>query len=108
MGHAVDKELQQEVRVLIKNIRSRMRLKSKKICEMEEDVAILKDESSCKRARLDAHDEHLYSVEEKVQDVLESIGEMENSLPDEFQSITNLDVFKVKIKQHFLRVFLEN
>ena len=31
-----------------------------------------------------------------------------NSLPDEFQSITNLDVFKVKIKQHFLRVFLEN
>ena len=27
-----------------------------------------------------------------------------NSLPDEFQSITNLDVFKVKIKQHFLRV----
>ena len=23
------------------------------------------------------------------------------SLPDEFQSITNLDVFKVKIKQHF-------
>ena len=31
-----------------------------------------------------------------------------NSLPDEFQSITNLDVFKVKIKQHFLRVFFEN
>ena len=31
-----------------------------------------------------------------------------NSLPDKFQSITNLDVFKVKIKQHFLRVFLEN
>ena len=31
-----------------------------------------------------------------------------NSLPDEFQFITNLDVFKVKIKQHFLRVFLEN
>ena len=31
-----------------------------------------------------------------------------NSLPDECQSITNLDVFKVKIKQHFLRVFLEN
>ena len=31
-----------------------------------------------------------------------------NSLPDEFQSITNLDVFKVKIKQHFLMVFLEN
>ena len=30
-----------------------------------------------------------------------------NSLPDEFQSITNLDVFKTKIKQHFLRVFLE-
>ena len=28
--------------------------------------------------------------------------------PDEFPSITNLDVFKVKIKQHFLRVFLEN
>ncbi|CAH3160779.1 unnamed protein product, partial [Porites lobata] len=24
-----------------------------------------------------------------------------NSLPDEFQSITNLDVFKVEIKQHF-------
>ena len=31
-----------------------------------------------------------------------------NNLPDEFQSITNLDEFKVKIKQHFLRVFLEN
>ena len=31
-----------------------------------------------------------------------------NSLPDEFQSITNLDAFRVKIKQHFLRVFLEN
>ena len=31
-----------------------------------------------------------------------------NSLPDEFQSITNLDLFKVKIKHHFLRVFLEN
>ena len=31
-----------------------------------------------------------------------------NSLPDEFQSITNLDVFKVKIKQHFLRVFLQS
>ena len=31
-----------------------------------------------------------------------------NGLPDEFQSITNLDVFKVKIKQHLLRVFLEN
>ena len=31
-----------------------------------------------------------------------------NSLPDEFQFITNLDVFKVKIKQHFLRVVLEN
>ncbi|CAH3178629.1 unnamed protein product, partial [Porites lobata] len=31
-----------------------------------------------------------------------------NSLPDEFQSITNLHVFKVKIRQHFLRVFLEN
>ena len=31
-----------------------------------------------------------------------------NNLPDEFKSITNLDVFKVKIKQHFLRVFLEN
>ena len=29
-----------------------------------------------------------------------------NSLPDEFPS--NLDVFKVKIKQYFLRVFLEN
>ena len=26
-----------------------------------------------------------------------------NSLPDEFQSITNLDVFKVKIKQHFFK-----
>ena len=52
MGHAVDKELQQEVRVLIKNIRSGMRLKNKKNCEIEEDVAILKDESSCKRARL--------------------------------------------------------
>ena len=26
-----------------------------------------------------------------------------NSLPDEFQSITSLDVFKVKIKQHFLK-----
>ena len=31
-----------------------------------------------------------------------------NSLPDEFQSITNLDVLKVKKKQHFLRVYLEN
>ena len=31
-----------------------------------------------------------------------------NSLPDEFQSITNLHLFKVKIKHHFLRVFLEN
>ena len=31
-----------------------------------------------------------------------------NSLPDEFQSITNLDVFKAKIKRYFLRVFLEN
>ena len=31
-----------------------------------------------------------------------------NSSPDEFMSITNLDVFKVKIKQNFLRVFLEN
>ena len=81
MGHAVDKELQQEVRVLIKNIRSGMRLKNKKNCEIEEDVAILKDESSCKRARLDAHDEHLYSVEEKVQEVLESSsGEMEKVL----------------------------
>ena len=28
-----------------------------------------------------------------------------NSLPDDFQSITNLDVFKVKIKQHFLGYF---
>ena len=80
MGHAVDKELQQEVRVLIKNIRSRMRLKSKKICDIEEDVAILKDESSCRRVRLDAHDEHLYAVEEKVQEVLESIAEMEKVL----------------------------
>ena len=81
MGHAVDKELQEEVRVLIKNTRSRMRLKNKKICEIEEDVAILKDESSCKRARLDAHDEHLYAVEEKVQEVLESSsGEMEKVL----------------------------
>ena len=71
MGHAVDKELQQEVKVLIKNTRSRMRLKNK----FEEDVAILKDESSCKRARLDAHDEHLYVVEEKVQEVLESSSE---------------------------------
>ena len=33
---------------------------------------------------------------------------MWNSLPDEFQSITYLDVFKAKIKKHFLRVFLEN
>ena len=33
---------------------------------------------------------------------------MWNNLPDEFKSITNLDVFKVKIKQHFLRVFLKN
>ena len=81
MGHAVDKELQQEVRVLIKNIRSRMRLKNKKICEIEEDVAILKDESSCKRARLDANDEHLYAVEEKVQEVLKSSsGEIEKVL----------------------------
>ena len=81
MGHAVDKELQQEVRVLIKNIRSRMRLKNKKICEIEEDVAILKDGSSCKRARLDAHDEHLYAVEEKVQEVLKSSsGEIEKVL----------------------------
>ena len=31
-----------------------------------------------------------------------------SSLPDEFQFITNFDVFKVKIKQHFVRVFLEN
>ena len=31
-----------------------------------------------------------------------------NSLPDAFQSITNLDLFKIKIKHHFLRVFLEN
>ena len=30
------------------------------------------------------------------------------SLPDEFQSITNLYLLKVKIKHHFLRVFLEN
>ena len=81
MGHAVDKELQQEVRILMKNIRSRMRLKNKKICEIEEDVAILKDESSCKRARLDAHDEHLSSVEEKVQEVLKSSsGEIEKVL----------------------------
>ena len=31
-----------------------------------------------------------------------------NNLPDEFKSITNLDVFKVKSKKHFLRVFLKN
>ena len=31
-----------------------------------------------------------------------------NSLPDEFQSITNLDVFEAKIKQHVFRVFVEN
>ena len=31
-----------------------------------------------------------------------------NSLPDEFKSITNLDVFQAKIKQHFLGVLLEN
>ena len=31
-----------------------------------------------------------------------------NSLQDEFQSITNFDVFKAKIKQHFLTEFLEN
>ena len=81
MGHAVDKELQEEVRVLIKNIRSGMRLKNKKICEIEEDVAILKDESSCKRARLDSRDERLYAVEGKVQEVLESSsGEMEKVL----------------------------
>lgn len=81
MGHAVDKELQEEVRALIKNIRSRMRLKNKKICEIEEDVAILKDESSCKRARLDSRDERPYAVDGKVQEVLESgSGEMEKVL----------------------------
>ena len=31
-----------------------------------------------------------------------------NSLLDEFQSITNLDVFKAKTKQHFSGIFLEN
>ena len=31
-----------------------------------------------------------------------------NSLPDEIQSIANLDVFKAKTKRPFLRVFLEN
>ena len=31
-----------------------------------------------------------------------------NSLSDEFQSVTNLDLFKVKIKHHFLRVYLEH
>lgn len=77
----MDKELQEEVRVLIKNIRSRMRLKNKTICEIEEDVAILKDESSCKRARLDLRDERLYAVEGKVQEVLKSSsGEMEKVL----------------------------
>ena len=80
MGHAVGKELQEEVRVLIKNTRSRMRLKNKKICEIEEDVAILKDESSCKRARLDTHDERLYAVEKKVQEAESSSGEMEKVL----------------------------
>ena len=37
-----------------------------------------------------------------------SCQKLRNSLPDDFQSITNLDVFKTKIKMHFLRVFLEN
>ena len=80
MGHAVDKELQEEVRVLIKNIRSRMRLKNKKICEIEEDVAILKDESSCKRARLDAHDEHLSSLEEVLERLVSFEGELSKRL----------------------------
>lgn len=80
MGHAVDKELQQEVRVLIKNIRSRMRLKNKKICEIEEDVSILKDESSCKRARLDAHDEHLSSLEEVLERLVSFEGELSKRL----------------------------
>ena len=30
-----------------------------------------------------------------------------NNLPDEFKSITNLDVFKVKIKQHFFKGIFE-
>ena len=30
-----------------------------------------------------------------------------SSLPDEFQFITNFDVFKVKIKQHFLKGIFE-
>ena len=76
MGHAVDKELQQEVKVLIKNIRSRMRLKNK----FEEDVAILKDESSCKRARLDAHDEHLSSLEEVLKILVSFEGELSKRL----------------------------
>ena len=80
MGHAVDKELHQEVSVLIKNIRSQMRLKNKKICEIEEDVAILKDESSCKRARLDAHDEHLSSLEEVLERLVSFEGELSKRL----------------------------
>ena len=76
MGHAVDKELQQEVKVLIKNTRSRMRLKNK----FEEDVAILKDESSCKRARLDAHDEHLSSLEEVLERLVSFEGELSKRL----------------------------
>lgn len=80
MGHAVDKELQQEVRVLIKNTKSRMRLKNKKICEIEEDVAILKDESSCNRARLDTHDEHLSSLEEVLKILVSFEGELSKRL----------------------------
>ena len=72
-------------------------------------VRSLKPDQKCTTATLGIETAYIHHSVGRLQVSARLPSEAKSySLPDEFQSITNLDVFKVKIKQHFLRVFLEN
>ena len=68
-------------------------------------VRRLKPDRKCTTATLGIGIAYIYHSVGRLQvsaHLLSEAKKLWNSLPDEFQSITNLDVFKVKIKQHFL------
>ena len=70
-------------------------------------VRSLKPDRKCTTATLGIGTAYIYHSVGRLQ-VSARLPLQAKGRRDEFQSITNLDVFKVKTKPHFLRIFLEN
>ena len=76
MGHAVDQTLlalvQQDVKELIKNhakVKTMLDLESKQLSQAQETVAVIQEQQSSGKARLDEHASRLHAMEEKVNEV---------------------------------------